>query len=554
MHAFPKETLMDLPERFTDPFRYSPHHLTLTAAETLMAELDSWSRMPEGCSERIFEQALSEGKMLGVLVVADPHGKIGYLSGFSGNVAGQNIFPGFVPPIFDLTAPEGRFKQGEAELNGLNESIKTMLGSPELASLKAELAEAESDRDREINIHKGMMAAAKAERDGIRAETEDASRLDMLIKESQYQKAELRRLKLYWAENIEELKRKITEKEAEIEKLKKERARKSDELQKWIFDSFIVSDATGRKSSIRNIFSAKGLVPPGGTGECAAPKLLNHAYNLGLKPLAMGEFWYGKASETAVRVHGHFYPSCTSKCGPLMEFMLNGLETESFKTVGQELHAPVYEDESIIVIEKPSGIPSVPGLTPQESIQEKLSVTHGYEIFPVHRLDMDTSGIMLFAKTLQAAVNLRKQFENHTVRKTYKARLSPQRIDRFSESTFELEPGKTGTISLALAPDYDERPRQKADRSQGKEALTEYEVTRKNSDGTIEILFHPHTGRTHQLRVHSAHISGLRHPIAGDLLYGGVKAPRLCLHALKITFDHPETGEGMTFSSDELCF
>ena len=554
MHAFPKETRMDLPERFTDPFRYSPHHLTLTAAETLMAELDSWSRMPEGCSERIFEQALSEGKMLGVLVVADPHGKIGYLSGFSGNVAGQNIFPGFVPPIFDLTAPEGRFKQGEAELNGLNESIKTMLGSPELASLKAELAEAESDRDREINIHKGMMAAAKAERDGIRAETEDASRLDMLIKESQYQKAELRRLKLYWAENIEELKRKITEKEAEIEKLKKERARKSDELQKWIFDSFIVSDATGRKSSIRNIFSAKGLVPPGGTGECAAPKLLNHAYNLGLKPLAMGEFWYGKASETAVRVHGHFYPSCTSKCGPLMEFMLNGLETESFKTVGQELHAPVYEDESIIVIEKPSGIPSVPGLTPQESIQEKLSVTHGYEIFPVHRLDMDTSGIMLFAKTLQAAVNLRKQFENHTVRKTYKARLSPQRIDRFSESTFELEPGKTGTISLALAPDYDERPRQKADRSQGKEALTEYEVTRKNSDGTIEILFHPHTGRTHQLRVHSAHISGLRHPIAGDLLYGGVKAPRLCLHALKITFDHPETGEGMTFSSDELCF
>jgi tRNA pseudouridine32 synthase/23S rRNA pseudouridine746 synthase len=268
----------------------------------------------------------------------------------------------------------------------------------------------------------------------------------------------------------------------------------------------------------------------------------------------MGEFWYGKASETAVRVHGHFYPSCTSKCGPLMEFMLNGLETESFKTVKQELHAPVYEDESIIVIEKPSGIPSVPGLTPQESLQEKLSVTHGYEIFPVHRLDMDTSGIMLFAKTLQAAVNLRKQFENHTVRKTYKARLSPQRIDRFSESTFELEPGKTGTISLALAPDYDERPRQKADRSQGKEALTEYEVTRKNSDGTIEILFHPHTGRTHQLRVHSAHISGLRHPIAGDLLYGGVKAPRLCLHALKITFDHPETGEGMTFCSDKLSF
>lgn len=554
MHAFPKETRMDLPERFTDPFRYSPHHLTLTAAETLMAELDSWSRMPEDCEEKIFEKHLSEGKMLGVLVVADAHGRIGYLSGFSGNVAGRSIFPGFVPPIFDLTDPEGRFKQGEAELNVLNESLKNILGSPELAALKAELIEAESNRDKDINIHKGMMAAAKAERDGIRAETEDVSRLDMLIKESQYQKAELRRLKVYWAENIEELKRKIAEKEAEIEKLKKERARKSDELQKWIFDSFIVSDATGRKSSIRDIFSAKGLVPPGGTGECAAPKLLNHAYTLGLKPLAMGEFWYGKASETAVRVHGHFYPSCTSKCGPLMEFMLNGLETESFKTEKQELHAPVYEDDTIIVIEKPSGMPSVPGLTPQESLQEKLSASYGYEILPVHRLDMDTSGIMLFAKTAKAAVNLRKQFENHTVSKTYKARLSPQYMGRFCERPFKLETGKTGVISLALAPDYDERPRQKADWNQGKEALTEYEVTRINSDGTIEILFHPHTGRTHQLRVHSAHISGLQHPIAGDLLYGGAPAPRLCLHALKITFSHPESGESMTFFSDKLCF
>ena len=554
MHAFPKEARMDLPERFTDPFRYSPHHLTLTAAETLMSELDSWSRMPQGCAEKIFEEHLSEGKMLGVLVVTGAHGRIGFLSGFSGNVAGQSTFPGFVPPIFDLTDPEGTFKQGEAELNALNRKLKDLQTSPELAALKAKLSEAESNRNREFNIHKGMMAASKAERDGIRAETEDASRLDMLIKESQFQKAELRRLKLYWAEKIEELKREITEKEAEITQLKKERAQRSDELQKWIFDSFIVSDATGRKSSIRDIFAAKGLVPPGGTGECAAPKLLNHAYNLGLKPLAMGEFWYGKASETAVRVHGHFYPSCTSKCGPLMDFMLNGLETESFNSVKQDLYDPVYEDESIIAIEKPSGMPSVPGLDGQESLQEKLSASYGYEILPVHRLDMDTSGVMLFAKNPKAAVNIRKQFESHTVRKTYKARLSPSDKNRFIKRLFKLEAGCTGSISLALAPDYDERPRQKADMTQGKEALTEYEVTGINPDGTIEILFHPHTGRTHQLRVHSAHISGLQHPIAGDLLYGGVAAPRLCLHALEITFTHPESGERMTISSDKLCF
>ena len=553
MHDFPKDILIDLPERFTDPFRYYPHPLTVMAADMLLTELGSWSRMPKDCAERIFEKHLAEGKMLGVLVVTDSHGKTGFLSAFSGNVAGRSTFPGFVPPIFDLTDPAGRFKQGEAELNILNERINNLLTSPELSTLKNELAEAEINRERELNIHKGMMAASKAERDGIRAETEDASRLDMLIKESQYQKAELRRLKLFWAKKIEELKGKVTDKEAEIEKLKKERARKSDELQKWIFDSFIVSDAIGMKSSIREIFAAKGLVPPGGTGECAAPKLLNHAYNLGLKPLAMGEFWYGKASETAVRIHGHFYPSCTSKCGPLLEFMLNGLQTGTFKTSRQDLHAPVYEDDSIIVIEKPSGMPSVPGLDGQESLQERLSASYGHEIFHVHRLDMDTSGVMLFAKTSDAAVNLRKQFENHSVRKTYKARLSPEHIDGFCE-TIKLEAGKTGTVSLALAPDYDERPRQKADRAQGKEALTEYEVTGVNPDGTTDILFHPHTGRTHQLRVHSAHISGLQRPIAGDLLYGGSQAGRLCLHALSITFSHPESGEIMTFRSDELCF
>ncbi len=554
MHAFPKEIPIDLPGRFTDPFRYYPHPLAVMASEAILAKLDSWSRMPEGSAEHSFEASLAEGKMLGVLVAADSDGRIGYLCGFSGNVDGQSTFPGFVPPIFDLTAPEGRFKKGEAELNSLNERLRAMLTSPELAALREELAEAELNRDKELNIHKGLMAISKAERDGIRAETEDASKLETLIKESQYQKAELRRLKLHWAERIEELRRKVAEKEAETEKLKKERARKSDALQKWIFDSFIVSDATGRKASIRDIFASKGLVPPGGTGECAAPKLLNHAYSLGLKPLAMGEFWYGKASETAVRVHGHFYPSCTSKCGPLLEFMLNGLEKETLRTAEQDLHAPIYEDESVIVIEKPSGIPSVPGLDGQESLLERLSVSYGQEIHPIHRLDMDTSGVMIFAKTPQAAVSLRRQFESHTVRKTYKARLSAQAGNRFVEKPLRLNPGSTGSISLALAADYDERPRQKADKTQGKEALTEYEVIGINPDGTTEILFHPHTGRTHQLRVHSAHTSGLQHPIAGDLLYGGSPAPRLCLHALSLTFIHPESGKSMTFSSDSLCF
>lgn len=544
MHPFPTDLNFDLPERFTDPFRYSPHPLVQKAADSLLKTLEEWSEMTEGSPERTFERHLAEGKMLGILAVSDRNGNLGYLCGFSGNVAGMSSFPGFVPPIFDLTDHECVFKKGEEELNAINKQIRQMETSPERKALKKELALAEQKRDHEISMYKAKMALSKTERDGIRAETEDPSRLTMLIRESQYEKAELRRLKTVWETRISELKRKAEENESKIRELKKERARKSDELQKWIFDSFIVRNASGDQSSVREIFADKGLVPPGGTGECAAPKLLNHAFSSGLLPLAMGELWYGRSSETAVRVHGHFYPSCTSKCGPLLDFMLKGLKLEETTSETDCTFFPVYEDDSIIIVEKPSGMPSVPGLDGKESLQEKLSAHYGHEIHAVHRLDMDTSGIMIFAKTFEAAAEIRKQFEKHTISKTYKARLSPP----------VLETDCRGSISLPLAADYDERPRQKVDMSQGKEAITEYEVAEVHQDGSVDIMFHPVTGRTHQLRVHSAHAYGLGRPIAGDLLYGGKKASRLCLHALSITFTHPVTGEELSFSSDHLCY
>ena len=554
MHSFPTDSILDLPDRFTDPFRYSPHPLTLKAADSLLKKLEEWSEMPEESPERIFESHLAEGKMLGVLVVSDCNGRTGYLCGFSGNVAGMSSFPRFVPPIFDLTDPECLFRKGEEELNAINRTILQMDTSPERYSLREELTQAERERDKEISMYKVKMALSKTEREGIRAETEDPSRLAMLIRESQFEKAELKRLKTSWEERIGELRRKFEETERKITELKKERARRSDELQKWIFDSFIVRNASGEQSSVRDIFAEKGLIPPGGTGECAAPKLLNHAFSTGLRPLAMGELWYGKPSGTAVRVHGHFYPSCTSKCGPLLGFMLRGMELEKKQHEADCPFFPIHEDASIILIEKPSGMPSVPGLDGQKSLQEKLAEHYGHEIHAVHRLDMDTSGIMIFAKTSEAATELRKQFEAHTVRKTYKARLSPPDRHRFVEMNHILETGSKGSVSLPLAADYDERPRQKVDLSQGKEALTDYEVTGMHADGSVDVLFHPVTGRTHQLRVHSSHSLGLCRPIAGDLLYGGTSAPRLCLHALSITFSHPVSGEESSFCSDHLCY
>ena len=213
----------------------------------------------------------------------------------------------------------------------------------------------------------------------------------------------------------------------------------------------------------------------------------------------------------------------------------------------------VYEDEAIIVANKPSGMPSVPGLDGRESLQEWLQNKLGISIFPVHRLDMDTSGIIVYAKTREAETNLKKQFEEHSVRKTYMARLCPADTHRFAAGTPELKAGDKGRIELPLSPDYDERPRQKVDKSQGKPSLTEYEVLSVNEDGTTDLIFHPHTGRTHQLRVHSAHLLGLGRPILGDLLYGGyaahakdLRAANLCLHALRITFRHPSSGEDIT--------
>lgn len=331
---------------------------------------------------------------------------------------------------------------------------------------------------------------------------------------------------------------------------------RSQELQKWLFSQYKVLNAKGESRSILEIFAERGLVPPGGTGECAGPKLLQAAYIHGLKPRAMGEFWYGLSPLGEVRRHGGFYPSCTGKCGPLLSYMMQGLDVEPNPLESDalwNLAEPVvlHEDEDIVVAVKPSGMLAVPGRTneghlPRLSLQKWLSDRCNCEILACHRLDMDTSGLMVFAKNARSQASLQRDFENRKVAKRYDAILSA--------GSRPLKAGDKGRIVLPLSSDYYDRPRQIVDTEGGKPAVTGYEVLGVRKDGTCEVRFTPYTGRTHQLRVHAAHVLGLGRPIAGDRLYGGLSATggtpgRLMLHASYISFRHPSTGERMTFHS-----
>lgn len=511
---------------FTDPFRYVPHPAVTAAAGQVTAYIGS----SDGLSAMF-----SEGKMLGVLVVEEMQsGRVGFLAAFSGNVGGKSIHEGFVPPIFDLTAPDGEFRRREAEISGINRRIASMESSAEYLSKKEKLEELRSSAGREIAVLKERMAHNKALRDEARGRGEDAA----LVAESQREKADLHRLKRSYAGRLSQAEAELKEYESGILRLKASRASMSEALQGWIFSRYRVHNALGESSDIRRIFEERELVPPGGTGECAAPKLLEHAFGHGFRPLAMGEFWYGASPETAVRNHGDFYPSCTSKCGPLLGYMLRGLDVAEEENTARELKI-LYEDEAVVAVDKPSGMPSVPGLDGRKSAQEILGDCFSPDgIFAVHRLDMDTSGLLLFARTEEAAAALRSQFEDRAVMKTYIALVSPCR-----------DIPQEGRIDLPLSPDYDERPRQKVDRTAGKPAVTEYSVLSR-TDGHFRLELHPLTGRTHQLRVHCAHKDGLGCPILGDRLYGSPFAPRLFLHAARIVFAHPVTGLAVSLGSD----
>ena len=324
----------------------------------------------------------------------------------------------------------------------------------------------------------------------------------------------------------------------------------SQELQTWLFHQYRLLNARGEVKDLVDVWQEyynrpkllrKYPLPPGGTGDCCAPKLLQYAYQQGLKPLCMAEFWWGETTKTELRHHLNYYPACRGKCKPVLTWMLQGLDVdpdpESLAFERQELPV-VYEDEWLLVVNKPSGLLSAPGRVEEYSVETIMQERYPGSMI-AHRLDMATSGLLIVAKTLEVYRNLQEQFVKHQVKKKYLAVL---------ESLVALEKldilDKRGTISLPLRPDPMNRPRQLVDPEHGKRAVTDYEFL---SDCLVALW--PQTGRTHQLRIHCAHPDGLGRPIVGDELYGTrEKGQRLMLHAAEIWFHHPVTGINMHLS------
>ncbi|MCF0175784.1 MAG: RNA pseudouridine synthase [Bacteroidales bacterium] len=526
-----------------NPFRYAPADSVREEAERLILEI---ATSPE------LDSVFSEGKMLGVLEAEKPDGSRCFLRAFSGLAGGRSQVEGFVPPVFDLTVPGGHFKTEEAEISALaaklvelEESEAYRTAREELDGIRAQASETLSHRRSELNLAK---AARKRKREQIEADNlpDKALLLAELDDESRHEKAELHRLALSFraAEASAEAKR--AGYAAGAEALKAEMKSRSDALQRWIFEHYTFHDSRGSLLSLREIFARRGMVPPGGTGDCAAPKLLEYAFRHGLKPLSMGEFWYGRPSGT--HVQGRFYPSCQSKCAVLLEYMLDGIELDSEPVSGE--WKLIYEDGDLIVVDKPSGMLSVPGRTDAKSLPELLEPSFG-RLYPVHRLDMDTSGLIVFARNPEAQSKLMASFESREVVKEYVAVLDPLPAT-LPTSTVPSSIPPSGTINLPLSQDYENRPCSKVDFVRGAPALTRYELAERFPDGSLKLRFRPLTGRTHQLRLHSAHPSGLGRTISGDRLYGSATPGRLRLHAFRLEFRHPSEERTLSFCISEV--
>ena len=517
---------ISLPEKFTFPFHYTPHPLTRIAADEVRSYL----------STRLdWQDEIGKGKMFGVLIVKTSDGSIGYLAAFSGNLAGSNMHDFFVPPVYDLLNPDGYFRKEESEISALNRRISDISRSVSYLMAKKEQEEIKIQASSSLASAKEKLKRSKKERDEKRANGNlSPEELDALVRESQFQKAEYKRLENSWKERLNEVEQKVKAFDTEILQLKQERKTRSAALQLWLFRQFGMLNAKGEHKDLCEIFkdTPQGL-PPAGAGECALPKLLQYAYLYGLQPLAMGEFWCGMSPKDEIRHDGYFYPSCKGKCEPILKHMLVGLDVEPnplaedlFKDTPLKI---LYEDEWIVAVEKPSGMLSVPGKNDLDSVQQRLRLMYPDATGPlvVHRLDMATSGILLAAKDKEVHARLQSQFETRSISKEYVAILDG------------VPSHECGIIDLPICLNPLDRPRQMVDFENGKPAITEYKVELVK-DGRAKVVFKPYTGRTHQLRVHSAHVSGLRCPISGDELYGNPdSAPRLCLHAARLVFRHP---------------
>ena len=538
-----------LPERFTFPFYYEPHPLCLLAAEELQAHLETQEQWQHNFGLNGQTDA-AIGKMFGVLLVENKQGEIGYLSAFSGKLAEQNHLPKFVPPVFDMLAEDGFFKAGQAEINLINDKIKFLELNPQLIELELALKSEIDASDGTIQAHRTKMIEGRKNRKirRVLAETEmHASDFllfnEQLSKESISDKNQLRDITAYWQQRVQLVEEKRSVLICEIEALKQQRKALSATLQQKLFDEYAFLNQKGIHKSLAEIFkNTTQKIPPAGAGECAAPKLLHYAFQHQMKPLALAEFWWGDSPKSEIRQHRHFYGACQGKCQPILAHMLEDIAMDENPLLANPAEGKtldiVYQDDVIVVVNKPAEFLSVPGKNIEDSVYLRMKQAFPNATGPliVHRLDMSTSGLMVIALSKESHKILQKQFINRTVKKRYIALLEGE----------IREDG--GLIDLPLRVDLDDRPRQLVCYEYGRVAKTQWQVIERKNLQT-KVYFYPITGRSHQLRVHSAHVDGLNTPIVGDDLYGN-KADRLHLHAERLELYHPESRALMIFQTD----
>jgi len=535
----------EFPKQFTFPFHYVPHAWSLRASEELMQKLERHDYGHDFGLQTTASDAAC-GKMFGVLVVENRDGQIGYLSAYSGKLGNSNTHSGFVPPLFDMLDPYGYFKTNEALLTEINATIEELERATELIELKKEittitqLAE-EARRDAKIALRDGKQARAAIRANLHPLNTQNTTKtIEILNEESRQQQLEYKRITREWRERIDDKTEELDRLLKPIEALKSERKQRSGELQRWLFEQYRFLNHRKEFKSLEALFYP--AEPPAGAGECAAPKLLQHAFIHGYKLVCMAEFWWGKSPVAEIRQHRNYYPACRGKCLPILGFMLEGMELDPnplLDSTFDALHFDILaEDDAMLIIHKPAGLLSVPGKTRQDSVFDQVKRLRPEISGPiiVHRLDRSTSGIMLIPKTEHAYQQLQKQFIHRSIEKRYVALLAGEIAEN------------EGIIQLPLRPDIHDRPRQLVCFEHGREAITHWQKVSVEG-GRTRIHFYPKTGRTHQLRVHAAHPLGLHAGICGDELYG-TGDERLKLHAASITFIHPTTEQSVTIINE----
>ncbi|KGO88753.1 pseudouridine synthase [Flavobacterium rivuli WB 3.3-2 = DSM 21788] len=539
-----------LPEKFTFPFFYEPHELTKIAVEELQCYLESQTDLDHNFGLKENQNGIVIGKMFGVLVVKDAEGKLGYLSAFSGKLADSNNHEKFVPPVFDMLMEDSFFLKEQYILNDINKQVIDIEEDESYLKLKKDYENLTTKSLQEIDAFKKQLKINKDDRKkqrkeqkSILSEQEYADLEAYLIRYSLHDKHQFNLVVNKWQQQLDDIKSELSIYEENIEALKKERREKSAALQQQLFENYVFLNKDKQEKSLYAIFSDTVFgKPPAAAGECATPKLLQYAFLHGHTPIAMAEFWWGAPPKSEIRKHKQFYPACTGKCKPILEHMLQGIELEQnpfLDNPGQDKKLEVvYEDDSFIVVNKPSGLLSVPGIAVQDSVYTRLQYLFGnIEPLIIHRLDMATSGLLVVAKTKEAHKDIQRQFIKRTVNKRYTALLS---------KVIEQEGGE---ITLPLRGDLDNRPSQLVCFEFGKKAVTHWKTIERKED-TTKVHFWPHTGRTHQLRMHAAHELGLNAPIVGDDLYG-TASDRLYLHAAHLEFVHPVSKEALSFDVEE---